>query len=223
MPAANHRSPIRRTAYPKVLKKLRLAVLIASLTVALGASSLAQSHMVDGAPTAASGQAFDVAAGYSYLSMQIPGAGRLNLGGLDASGRVDFSDHWAATIDSSYVRASDVLSTGHQGYMLSLLAGPEWHPLEQGRTRFFLRALGGVGMVDGVEPLSSADYLHGFVTRPSYAAGGGIERSIVGPFGVRVAADYVRTEFANSAAALQGQNNIRLTASFVFRLKDRKY
>lgn len=223
MPTAHHQSQGGRLTDRRARKYTRFAVSLAFFVVTLIRPSLAQSRLVGGAPTAASGQAYDVSVGYSYLSMEIPGAGRLNLGGLDAAGRVDFSDHWGAMIDSSYVRASDVLATGHEGYVLSLLAGPVWRPVQRARTRVFLRALAGVGMVDGVEPLDTTNYLHGFVTRLSYAAGGGIEHAVGGPFGVRITADYLRTAFANSTAAIQGQNNLRMTASLVFRLKDRKY
>jgi hypothetical protein len=221
MVTANHRSQSGRTAGHSG-RKLRIAVSLALFIITRITPSSAQ-NLVGGAPAAASGQAFDVGVGYSYLSMQIPGAGRVNLDGLNAAGRVDFSDHWAATIDSSYVRSSDVLATGHVGYLLSLMAGPELHLRERTNTRLFIRAMGGVGMVDGVAPLNSANYLHGFVVRPSYAAGGGVERVVGRHFAVRITADYLRTAFANSAEAIAGQNNLRLSASFVVRLKDRRY
>ena len=141
---------------------------------------------------------------------------------MDASGRVDFNSHWGATIDSSYVRTSDVLSTGKGGYALTFLTGPVFYPVGHGNNRVFLHLLGGAGLVDSAVPVSGTTYLHGWVARYAYAAGGGIERSLSGRFAVRVNGDYLRTAFVDSADVVQFENNLRLTVSFVVRLKERK-
>jgi hypothetical protein len=68
--------------------------------------------------------------------------------------------------------------------------------------------------------VSGAEYVHGWVARPAYALGGGVERSVVGPFAVRITGDYLRTAYVDSTVAVQSQNNLRLTASVVFRLSE---
>jgi len=187
------------------------------LLFALGVPALAQ-NLRSSPPIAAFGPTYDVSAGYSYLLSAIPSAGQANLFGFDAGGRADFTPHWGATVDAGYVRTSNVLSTGHSGYVLTFLGGPVFYPLDHGRVRPFLHALVGAGLVDGAVPVSGTTYLHGFAGRPAYALGGGFERSVAGPLGIRFSGDYLRTAFANSSGNIQLQNNLRVTASIVVRL-----
>jgi hypothetical protein len=182
----------------------------------------AQNGMQSGPPPSATGPGFDASVGYSFLTTSSAGAGRENMSGLDGAARIDFFTHWGATVDSTYVRASDVLGTGNGGYVLTLLAGPVFYPLNGRNTRTFIQALGGAGLVDSAVPTSNTNYLHGWVARSAYALGGGIERSITNRFAVRVSADYLRTAFVDSSDVIQQQNNIRLTGSFVVRLKERE-
>ena len=190
------------------------------LTIALITPALAQNRRQSEPSTAASGPAFDVSVGYCYLGMRVPSTGTVNLNGVDASGGIQFARHWGAIVDSSYVRGSNVFGTGHDSYVLSALAGPVFYPFERGKARLSIRALGGAGLVDGAVPLNGPSYyLHGWVTRPSYAVGVGIERSLSGPFAIRINGDYLRTAFVNSADVVQLQNNLRVTASIAVRLR----
>jgi hypothetical protein len=182
--------------------------------------ALAQNHLQSGPPVAAYGPAIDVSAGYSYLSSTIPSSGRVGLNGLAASGRVDFSPRWGVTADSGYAHTSNILGTGQNGFILSLLGGPVFYPWERRNTRLFVHALAGASLVDSAVPVTSTNYLHGWVARPSYALGGGVEHSVWGPFGLRVAGDYLRTSYVDSTNVVQPQNNLRVTASIVFRLKE---
>jgi len=184
--------------------------------------ALAQ-RLQSGPSPAVAGPAYDVSVGYTYLSMPISSAGRAGLNGLDSSASVALSPRWGATIDSSYLRTSDVLTTPHQGYVLSLQAGPVFSLLERRNTRVFVRGLAGAGLVDGAVPVSNTSYFHGWLLRPAYTAGVGVERSVSGNLAVRVNGDYVRTTFYDGAGAAQAQNNLRLTVSFVFRLKERQH
>jgi hypothetical protein len=182
----------------------------------------AQNGMQSGPPPSATGPGFDASVGYSFLTASIPGAGRQNMSGIDGAAHIDFFTRWGATVDSTYVRASDVLGTGNGGYVLTLLAGPVFYPVNGRNTRAFVQALGGAGLVDSAVPTNNTNYLHGWVARSAYALGGGIERSITNRFAVRVSADYLRTAFVDSSDVIQQQNNIRVTASFVVRLKERE-
>jgi hypothetical protein len=197
----------------------RISALTKLLLIAgLVSPAMAQSWQ-SGAAAAASGPSFDVSAGYSYLYMQEPGAGNIGLNGIDASAGIDFNRRWGAVIDSSYVRAGDVFATGHNGYVLSALAGPVFYPFAHGESRISLRGLAGAGLVDSAVPVTGPSYyLHGWVARPAYGGGLGFERTIFGPFAARVNADYLRTAFVNAAETVQLQNNLRLTGSVVFRL-----
>lgn len=169
---------------------------------------------------AATGPAFDVSVGYSFLTMPVPGAGRVNLNGLDVSAGVDLKPHWGAALDSNFARASNVLNVPHQAYALSFHAGPVFYPVEHGNTRMFVHVLAGIGQVDGAVPKSDdghpVDYRHGWVVGPSYVLGGGVEHSLSGPIALRMSADYVRTSFFDHADAVLPQNDLRVTVSFVF-------
>lgn len=203
--------------YPRMQKRISAAAKFL-LILSLSLPALAQS-LRSGAAGAASGPSFDVSAGYSYLSMQVPDASTIGLNGVDASAGIDFNRHWGALIDSSYVRAGDVFQTGQNSYVLSALAGPVFYPYMHGETRLSLRGLVGAGLVDSAVPVTGPSYyLHGWVARPAYGAGVGVERTLFGPFAFRVNGDYLRTAFVNAAETIQLQNNLRLTGSIVFRL-----
>jgi hypothetical protein len=202
---------------PKMRKRITAATKFL-LILALITPAMAQS-LRSGAAAAASGPSFDVTLGYSYLSMQVPGASTIGLNGLDASAGIDFNHHWGAVADSSYVRASNVFGTGQNSYVLSALAGPVFYPYAHGETRISLRGLVGAGLVDSAVPVTGPSYyLHGWVARPAYGVGAGLERTIFGPFAFRVNGDYLRTAFVNASETVELQNNLRLTGSIVFRL-----
>jgi hypothetical protein len=189
----------------------------------LTCSVWAQNAMQNPVPAAGSGPAFDVSAGVTYLAMSAPSGGTANLYGADAAGTMDFSRFWGATLDSSYVRTSDVFSLGHSSYVLTFLGGPVFHPFETRNTRLSIRALAGAGLVDSAVLAQDGDEVRGWVARPAYAVGIGAEHSFAGPLALRVDADYLRTAFAGSTTVVQAQNNLRLTLSLVFHLRDRGF
>jgi len=192
------------------------------LVLSLVATALGQTRSLAGPPIAATGPGFAVSTGYTYIAMPIPTAGSVNLYGVDVGGHVDLFSHWGVTADTSYLRASDVFGTGHNSYVLTALAGPVFYPIQRGKTRLFVHALIGAGLVDSAVPVSGTRYVGGWVARFSDAVGGGLERSISGPFAVRFSADYLRTSFVDSNAIAHPQNNLRATASIVFRIRDRQ-
>jgi hypothetical protein len=213
--------PRYREAFANMLKGKRQSsgackALFAALL--LIASAAAQNLVEPGPPVSAYNPTFDVAGGYSYLSSSIPSAGRVNLYGINASAHADFLPHWGVALDSGYVRASDVLGTGHPGYTLTFLGGPVFYPLTHGSIRPFLHALVGAGLVEGALPLNSTSNLQAWVARPAFAVGGGVERSVMGPFGLRMTGDYLRTAYADSTATVKLQNDLRVSASLVFQL-----
>jgi hypothetical protein len=189
---------------------------------ALVVPTLAQNQRATEPVPAVAGPTYDVSVGYANLTMAMPSAQRVNLSGLDVAGSAYLNSRWGGMVDSMYVRTSDVLGTGHAGYQLSFLGGPVFCPFEHGNTRLSVHALAGAALVDGAIPINTTDYFHGWLTRFSYAAGGGIEHALSRPFGVRVQADYLHTAFFNAQGAVRGQGNVRLTVSLVLRLRERQ-
>lgn len=185
------------------------------------APALGQSRLQSAPSPAVVGPNYNLALGYTYLTMPMPGGGHANFNGLDFNGTIGLGPRWGATLDSSYLYTSDVLSTRHQGYVVSLLSGPVFYPVAHKNTRVFVHALGGAALVDGAVPIAKSEDFHGWELRPSYAFGGGVEHPVSNQLALRVIGDYLRTDFYNPSGAVQPQNNLRLTMSFVFRLKER--
>jgi hypothetical protein len=211
--------PIRKDGMKTTFRPERICCFV----LLLAAPALAQNGLQSPPATAVTGPSYDVSAGYTNLMMAIPGAQRVSLNGLDASGSLGLSSHWAAILESSFARTSNVLSTGHQAYMSNTQSGTVFYPWEHRNTRFLLRGLAGIAVIDGAVPIDRANYFHGWLGRPSFTCGGGVEHAITDQFMLRVNADYLRTSFYDAAGAVQGQNNLRLSMSFVFRLKSRHY
>ncbi len=186
---------------------------------ALIASAFAQTHLVSTPSPAAAGPAYDLSVGYSNLMMAVPSGGHANLNGVDASGSVALTRRWGATVDSSFLRASDIAGTPHQAYVLTSQVGPVFYPFEHRNTRALIRGLVGAGLVDSASLTSRTEYFHGWLLRPAYTFGGGVEHALSPRFSVRVVADYLRTSSYDGTGAVQPQNSLRFTASFGFRLR----
>lgn len=199
----------------------KFAVCIFLLVTPLLAQELTQQLRSGSTPVAASGPVFEMSAGYTYLDLDTPSRQRIGLGGFDANAFADFSSRWGMMADSSYSRIGNVLGTGHSGNVLSFLTGPVFYPADRGNTRVFVHTLAGVSLVNSAVPVQGTYYLGGTVTRFSYAVGGGVERAIVGRVAIRFGADYLRTTFANSTAAMRFQNNLRIVTGLVFRFGNR--
>jgi len=189
------------------------------LVFVLVAPALTQNWQERGPAPAVTGPAYDISIGYSNLFMAIPGAQHVSFNGLDLSGHADFSPRWGAILDTSYVRTHNIPGTPHAGYAFTGHIGPVFYPIQHGGTRIFVHALVGAAVIDGAVPQSKTAYYEGWLVRPSYALGGGVEQSVSGPFALRVSGDYLRTSFLNAAGAVRPQDNLRLTASIVFRLR----
>jgi hypothetical protein len=165
---------------------------------------------------AATGPSFEASLGFVYFSLAMPSQ-RIGLTGLDGNGLVKFRPHWGVTVDSTYARTGNVFGTGHSASVMDFLAGPVFYPAVFRKSEIFIQALGGASRVNSAVPVSGTSYLAGWVTRPSYAIGGGVEHSLFGSIAVRVQGDYQRTTYGYAANTIQGQNNLRLTTSIVYR------
>jgi opacity protein-like surface antigen len=189
---------------------------------ALVAPALAQNQLATEPVPAAAGPVYDLSVGYADVDMAVPSAQHVNMGGVDVGGNVNLASRWGAMLDSTYVRTSDILGTRHAGYQLSFLSGPAFYPFEHRNSRVSFHALAGAAVVDGAVPINTTDYFHGWLTRFAYAAGGGFEHALTGPFGVRVQTDYLRSSFFDARGAVRPQGNLRLTVSLVFHPKRRQ-
>ena len=191
------------------MRKIIVCVLL------LVAPLLAQSHLA-GAAAGATGPSVETSLGFVYYSLDMPSQ-RVGLIGLDGNGLIKFHTRWGVTVDSTYARTGNVLGTGHSASVMDFLAGPVFYPAVFRKSEIFIEALGGASRVNTAVPVSGSSYLAGWVTRPSYAFGGGVEQFLSGSVAIRVQGDYQRTTYGYAANAIQGQNNVRFTTSIVYR------
>ena len=196
------------------VRRLLLCVLLIS------APLVAQTGTETKRPAAIAPQ-FEASVGYVYDSVSSASVPRIGLHGVDADGLMRLAPRWAARIDLTFARAGNVAGTGYAEKHFSGMIGPVFYLMQREKTEVFVHALAGMAWVDSAVPISSTAYFKGYETRPSFAFGGAVERAISGPFAVRIGADYQRTTFVNSALALQGQNNLRVTTSLVYRFANR--
>jgi opacity protein-like surface antigen len=170
---------------------------------------------------AATGPVFEASAGYVFMSMTSPATSRLNLQGVDANGLLHFSPHWGGMLDFTLARSGNVPGTTHSDRVFSGLIGPVYYVMQHEKTSVFANALFGAAWVDSAVPVNPTTEFHGYETRFSYLFGAGVERSVTGPFSVRVSGGYQRTAFVDSKLAMVGQNNLRVSGALVYRFGSR--
>lgn len=159
----------------------------------------------------------DASIGYSYVSFPIPSSSRINMNGLEASLSATFRSRFGAKIDLDYVRAGNVLGSGHHSDVLTYMLGPMYYPINTDRLTVYVQALAGYSRIDGVVPDGAGGFNIAFTTAPSWAIGGGIERSISSSLAIRSETDYLRTSYTDSTAAFRGQSDLRIMSSLVYR------
>jgi len=201
------------------MRALRFLIRLSILSSLWATLLLAQDERGDDVP-AAEGSTRNVAVGYSFVNSNLTGKPSVNLNGVNTSGMIDFLPHWGAILDASYVRAGRDPGSGHSSYVLSVLTGPVFYPVQSADSRFSIRALAGVSVVDGSVRVNQL-YYRGWLSRFSWAIGTWIENNISRPLAVRLNVDYLRTKFVDSSVTVQPQNGIRVSASLVFRFGPR--
>jgi len=159
----------------------------------------------------------DVSIGYSYVSFPIPSSSRINMNGLEASFAATFRSRFGAKIDLDYVRAANVLGSGRHSDVLTYMLGPLYYPINTDRLTVYVQALAGYSRIDGVVPDGAGGFNVAFTTAPSWAIGGGIERSITSSLAIRSETDYLHTSYTDSTAAFRGQSDLRIMSSLVYR------
>jgi len=153
--------------------------------------------------------------GYSYASIGMPSASRVNLSGVSVPVIADLAPDFGIAADATYARASHLFSTPQHADVLSYLIGPVLYPVKVHRVRFYVQGLAGGARVAGGIPNSPGGST-GYVNKFSWAAGGGIEYQLSGAWTWRSGTVYQKTAFYNSELAIRGQNDFRLVSSVIF-------
>jgi len=165
--------------------------------------------------------AWNFSAGYSVTSLGLPSARRAVLSGMNASVSTDSGKRFGAKLDLGYERAPNVYTNGRPMSVLSYLVGPVLYPSNGNFLSTYAHLLVGGARVAGPFPNGNGGLNIGYVHRPAWAFGGGVEYRLSPAFGFRVGVDYLHTHFYNSSGAVRGQNDIRIVNSFVYYPGDR--
>jgi hypothetical protein len=161
--------------------------------------------------------AWNMSAGYSVSSLGLPSSsGRAVLSGLNVGVSTDSGKRFGVKLDLGYERAPKVYSNGLPMSVLSYLAGPVFYPLSGNLLSTYVHLLVGGARVAGPFPNGNGGLNTGYVHRPAWALGGGVEYRLSPAFGFRLGVDYLHTDFYNSSGAVRGQNDIRIVNSLVY-------
>lgn len=157
--------------------------------------------------------------GYSYTRVSptsSPGLGSYPLQGGEAS----FSykvHHWITAVadfglGATGSRNSNIVGIQIHGTQMSYLFGPRVTPLHWKRVTPFAQVLAGfshaqTGLYDTTKPQRSF----------AWTAGGGLDFRLNGSVSLRpIQAEYFQTRFSEMTNGWQYQNNVRVSAGFVF-------
>ena len=164
-----------------------------------------------------SGPFISASFGYSYLSVPVPSATRIDMNGLDGSVTANFRSRFGVKVDVNYARQANVFGSGHHSDLLTYMLGPVFYPVSNDRWAVYVQALVGGSRANGVIPNGTGGFDTAYTDGVAWSMGGGIERSLFSSFAVRMEADYLRTTFVDSSAVIRGQNDLRITGSLVYR------
>jgi outer membrane immunogenic protein len=146
------------------------------------------------------------------------GCFNLQGGRADASYRV--LERLAVAGEISGVHASNIVGSGLDLSLLTYMAGPRYsRDLKYGLKPFAQFLAGGVHGFDSTFPHSTG--ASSSANSFAFTAGGGLDYALSRHIGVRVIQiDYLRTYLPNNAG--NEQNNVRVGAGIIFRMKSRK-
>lgn len=162
---------------------------------------------------AAVGPVVKAGVGIAYLDFDVAPSTRTSLRGLESDVTVDLSPRFGAAIELGYLRASDVLRSGHHSDIFSYVAGPVWYPIRRHDFQTYVHGLIGLARVTGPVPVSAGGFAYGYVNKTSWELGAGVELRVRGPIYLRIGADYLHSHYFNSLLEIRGQNNLRAITS----------
>jgi opacity protein-like surface antigen len=169
-----------------------------------------------GPAVAGVGPVIEAGVGYQYVDASIPSQNSLGMNGVQLLGNADFSRRFGVALDVGYARNFDAYNSGRTADILTYMAGPIFYPVRKRNWYVYTHVLLGGARETGVNFESDGQVVLGYTNRFAWAAGGGYEYRFSRSFALRLGADYLRTSFFNSNIQLQGQSNIRPSASLIY-------
>ena len=195
---------------------LRLSLLL--LALAIGGSGVrAQGPVFAGvAPVLEGG------IGYTYMRSDIPSEGTLPINGVLLSGNADFTRRFGVKAELGYSRNFDAFNSGRTADLATYMGGPVFYPIRTRRYNVYTEALFGGARETGVNIAPNGVTILGFVNRFAWAFGGGVQYRLTPALSLRAGVDYLHTNFFNSTAQIQGQQNMRAAISVIYTFGSRE-
>ena len=163
----------------------------------------------------------DVSLGYSFMRSTTPLSTSLNLNGVVANITEGITPRLGIKADVGYLRAANVLGTGHHADVLDYLVGPVFYPRRDLHLVTFAHALLGGARVTGVAPIGGV-LRQGYAYDFSWAFGGGYEYWFTDSAAIRASVDALHTSFFNAAGGIQGRYDLRPVVGVVYYFGARK-
>lgn len=158
--------------------------------------------------------------GLAYLDFNVAPAARQGLVELESGMSMDLLPRFGAEIEVGYLRASNVLGSGHHSDRLSYLAGPVWYP-SKGRFHPYVHGLVGLARITGPIPVATNQFDYGVANKLAWQLGAGVELPVHGPIHLRTGADYLHSAFFGPLLDIRGRNDVRILVSveYVFGIR----
>lgn len=154
--------------------------------------------------------------GYTYTDASLPGESKLAMNGIQFVGDADFTRRLGVQLDLGYSRNFDAYNSGHSADLFTYMAGPVFYPLRTRRVNVFTHLLLGGARETAVNFESNGQIITGYTNRFAWAGGAGFQYRVTRSLSVRLGADYLRTSYFNSSVELQGQYNLRSSATLIY-------
>jgi len=173
---------------------------------------------------AALAPAIEARVGFSTLSRVPSPNNKILFKGLNASVTGQSSDRFGATLEMSYLRASNVFGTGQANSVLTFLAGPVFYPYRRSGFVTSVHVLGGAARVSGVVVLtpSNGGFLKGTADDLAWAFGTSLEKWFTNSLAARVDIDALHTSFYNSSVRVHGEYDLRATWGLIYYFGGRR-
>jgi opacity protein-like surface antigen len=160
--------------------------------------------------------AFDSSLGYAYTRMEVPGTGRIGMGGPKATFTADFLPRVGIRADVAYQRSQPVFGSGHHNDALTYMGGPVFYVMRRRHTVAYLEGLFGGARLNGVNIWQYGGYLTGFVNKTAWTAGVGAQHTITPSVSLRLQANYLRTTFFDQTGAFKGSGSPSASLTVVY-------
>jgi len=163
----------------------------------------------------------DVSLGYSYVRSTTPLSNSLNLNGVVANITEGITPRLGIKADVGYLRAANVLGTGHHADVLDYLVGPVFYPRRDRHLVTFAHGLFGGARVTGVAPIGGV-LRQGYADYYAWAFGGGYEYWFTDSMAMRASMDALHTSYFNASGTIQGRYDLRPVVGIVYYLGARR-